>query len=105
MKFWELWSNHIQKNEYLALDITSISFYANLIDELEYGYNRDGDKLSQVNLCMLFGQQTALPAFSSIYNDSLNDSKILSSFLDKLEFFCGKNIKLLWTKDFILDLI
>jgi hypothetical protein len=41
---------------------------------------------------MLFGEKSALPAFSSIYNGSLNDSKILRSFLEKLEFFGEKNI-------------
>jgi transposase len=100
MQFWDLWSNHIEENEYLALDITSISSYANLIHELEYGYNRDGDKLPQINLCMLFGEKSALPAFSSVYNGSLNDSKILSSFLDNLEFFGDKKYKLVMDKGF-----
>jgi transposase len=99
-EFWQLWSNHIAENEYLALDITSISSYANLISEVEYGYNRDGDKLPQINLCMLFGEKSALPAFSSIYNGSLNDSKILISFLEKLELFGDKKYKLVMDKCF-----
>jgi transposase len=99
-EFWESWSNHIAENEYLALDITSISSYANLISEVEYGYNRDNDKLPQINLCMLFGENSALPAFSSIYNGSLNDSKILKSFLEKLELFGDKKYKLVIDKGF-----
>ncbi|MDR0621531.1 MAG: transposase [Deltaproteobacteria bacterium] len=100
MYFWELWSNHMQENEYSALDITSISSYANLIYEFEYGHNRDKEKLPQINFCMLFGEKSGLPAFSSAYNGSLNDTKILKSFLEKLEFFGDKKYKLVMDKGF-----
>jgi transposase len=100
LEFWEEWSILREEKEYLALDITSISSYANLINELEFGYNRDGEKLPQINLCMLFGEESGLPVLSSIYNGSLNDSKILRSFLEKLEFFGEKKYRLVMDKGF-----
>jgi transposase len=87
MQFWNSWAALRNENEYLALDITSISSYSNLISELEFGHNRDEERLPQLNLCMLFGEKSALPVFSSFYTGSLNDVTILRNFLDKLSFF------------------
>ena len=53
MHFYERWGEHRRENEYVALDITSISTYSELINEAEWGYNRDKEKLPQVNVCML----------------------------------------------------
>jgi hypothetical protein len=100
MNFWDLWADLRSENEYLALDITSISSYSNLISELEFGHNRDGEKLPQINLCMLFGEQSGLPVFSSHYQGSLNYVKILESFLDQLEFFGDKKYNLVMDKGF-----
>ena len=100
MSFWDLWADLRRENEYLALDITSISSYSNLISELEFGHNRDGEKLPQLNLCMLFGEQSGLPVFSSHYQGSFNDVKILTSFLDQLEFFGDKKYNLVMDKGF-----
>ncbi|MCK5132919.1 MAG: hypothetical protein KAR40_12290, partial [Candidatus Sabulitectum sp.] len=52
-RFFKAWSAYRSDREYLALDITSISSWSKLIDDVEWGYNRDGDKLAQINLCML----------------------------------------------------
>jgi len=43
------------------LDSTSISCWSELIDDVEWGYNRDGDTLAYINLCMPMGQQSRLP--------------------------------------------
>jgi hypothetical protein len=55
-KFFSEWGKYRGEKEYLALDITPVSSYSELIDEVEWGYNRDGEKLPQVNLCMLLGE-------------------------------------------------
>ncbi|MDR1872372.1 MAG: hypothetical protein LBS60_10740 [Deltaproteobacteria bacterium] len=81
LQFWESWASLRQEDEYLALDITSISSYSNLISEAEFGHNRDEEKIPQINLCMLFGEKSALPVFSSHYAGSLNDVTILLHFL------------------------
>lgn len=40
MRFFREWTECRKEHEYLAYDITSISSYSNLIDIVEYGYNR-----------------------------------------------------------------
>ncbi|MDR1609131.1 MAG: hypothetical protein LBT38_12110, partial [Deltaproteobacteria bacterium] len=73
--FYDQWNNYRQENEFLACDITSISSYSSKISDVAYGYNRDKENLKQINLCLLFGEESGLPVFSVEYNGSLNDVK------------------------------
>ncbi|MDR1903781.1 MAG: hypothetical protein LBQ88_16050, partial [Treponema sp.] len=43
--FFGAWGAYRSEREYLALDITSISSYSELIGMAEWGYNRDGENL------------------------------------------------------------
>ena len=63
LDFFRTWARHRGEQEYIAFDITSISSYSQLIEAVEYGYNRDGEDLPQINLGMLFGQTSLLPVF------------------------------------------
>ena len=54
LNFFKTWAKDKFENEYVALDITSVSSYAQLLEQVEYGYNRDHEKLPQINLTMLF---------------------------------------------------
>ncbi len=45
LDFFEHWSEYRSENEFIALDITSISTYSELINDAEWGYNRDKEKL------------------------------------------------------------
>jgi transposase len=100
MQFYESWSSSFIEDEYLALDITSISSYSNLINHVEAGYNRDGENLEQVNICLLFGQKSGLPVYSSLYSGSLNDVTIFKSFIEQVEFFNQKKYNLVMDKGF-----
>ncbi len=106
MAFYREWGAYRSEQEYLALDITSISSYSSLIEDVEWGYNRDGEELPQVNLCMLLGEKSGLPVYQTIYSGSLKDVSTLKAtlsqaagiFLNKLllvmdkGFFSTKNI-------------
>jgi transposase len=70
-----------QEQEYLALDITSISSYSKLISEVEWGHNRDKEKLPQVNLCLIMGEKTKLPVYQIAYSGSLTDVTTLQTTL------------------------
>jgi len=79
--FFAKWSGFRQEQECLALDITSISSYSQLIGDVEWGHNRDGEELPQVNLCLLLGETSRLPVFQTIYSGSLKDVSTLESTL------------------------
>jgi transposase len=100
INFYEAWANIRTESKYITLDIASISSYSNLIPEVEGGYNRDGEKLEQINVCLLFGEKSGLPVYSSLYPGSLNDVAILKSFLNQSSFFNVENCNLVMDKGF-----
>jgi hypothetical protein len=53
MEFFRQWSSAHREDSYLAYDVTSFSSYAKGIQDTEWGYNRDGDSLPQINLVPL----------------------------------------------------
>ena len=82
-RFFSAWSAWRSDHEYLALDITSISSWSELIDDVEWGYNRDGDSLAQINVCMLMGQESRLPVRMSVYNGSIRDVSTLRTTISQ----------------------
>lgn len=82
-RFFSGWGAWRSDREYLALDITSISSWSQLIDDVEWGYNRDGDSLAQINLCMLMGERSRLPVRMTVYNGSIRDVSTLRTTIDQ----------------------
>ena len=79
--FYSRWCARRAEEEYLALDITSASSYSEFIDDVEWGYNRDGENLPQVNICMLMGEKSRLPIYQVVYAGSLKDVSTLNATL------------------------
>ena len=77
MRFFRSWINLRSEQEYLAYDVTSISTGASGIDIAEYGHNRDGDKMPQINLGMYYGEISRLPVYYNVYNGSVVDKSSL----------------------------
>lgn len=83
--FFREWANLRSEREFLALDITSTSSYSTLIEDVEWGYNRDGESLPQVNLCLLMGESSRLPVYQTTYAGSLKDVSTLKTTLAKFD--------------------
>ena len=62
-KFLKLWGERFSEKEMLCYDITSVSSYAKAMDYVRYGYNRDHEPLPQINLAMLYSQNSRLPVY------------------------------------------
>jgi transposase len=71
MEFFKEWVKRNLTDSYLAYDVTSLSCYGKDIEDAEWGYNRDGDKLPQINLGCYLQQQTGLPVFYVTYPGSI----------------------------------
>lgn len=99
--FFEAWARHVSDQEYIALDITSISAYSELVTENEWGYNRDQENLAQINLCMLLGEQSRLPIYQTVYSGSLKDVSTLQCTLAELTALVPeKNVRIVMDKGF-----
>jgi len=87
--FFKLWGKQVSEKDYLCYDITSVSSYSEQNEYVRYGYNRDHEKLPQINLAMVYGQKSFLPVTYRILPGSLTDVKTLPNLLDvfdKLEY-------------------
>jgi transposase len=96
-KFLSLWLKKITEHDYLCYDITSISSYASGNEYVKYGYNRDCEDLPQINLAMLFGQKSRLPAYYRRMQGNIPDVATLKTTMKSLDFL-GAN-----SMHFILD--
>lgn len=87
--FYQAWCKQRSEQEYLALDITSTSSYSELIQDVEWGYNRDKEQLPQINICMLMGETSRLPIYQVLYSGSLKDVSTLETTLSKMDAISG----------------
>jgi len=69
----------------LIYDITSLSSYSKLIGLLEYGYNRDGADLPQINLSLIMDKDRGIPVMYDIFPGSISDVSTLSGTLKKIK--------------------
>jgi len=100
-EFFRLWYQYVSEKEYVALDITSVSSYSENIDFMEWGYNRDHENLPQGNICMLYGEKSALPIYQAMYSGSLGDVSTLDATLAEFSAITGtKEISLVMDKGF-----
>ncbi len=90
-RFYKEWYEYVKEREYVALDITSISSYSQNRTECEWGHNRDGEKLPQTNLCMLFGETSRLPIYQTNYSGSLSDVSTLECTTSKFQAMFGES--------------
>jgi transposase len=85
-RFFRSWAHrYTMSNRFIVFDLTSISSYANGIDMVEWGYNRDNESLPQVNLGVIYGEPSGLPLFYSLYPGSIHDVTTLKNIVSKLE--------------------
>ena len=88
--FFEKWCEYRSEKEYIALDTTSVSTYSELINDAEWGYNRDKEKLPQINVCMLMGEKSKLPILQVVYSGSIRD---VSTLIHTLQTASNLNLK------------
>jgi hypothetical protein len=101
IEFYRGWGHYRSEREYIALDITSISSWSSLIEEVEWGYNRDHEELPQINVCMLMGERSRLPVFPTVYSGSLKDVSTLKTTVEEMTgYIPGKSVLLVMDKGF-----
>lgn len=96
-KFLSLWMTKMTEDDYLCYDITSISSYSKANEYVKYGYNRDGEPLPQINLAMLFGQKSCLPAYYRRMPGNISDVATLRTTMKSMDFLGSSSMH------FVLD--
>ena len=80
-RFFRLQGRRRAEKEYLAYDTTSVSSYSECLRQVCYGKNKDHEPLPQINLALLFGQQSRLPFYYRKLAGNIPDVKTLRRLL------------------------
>ena len=86
--------------EYLAFDTTSISSYSTLIKQAKYGKNKEGDSLPQINLALLYGEESMLPVYYRKLAGNITDVKTIENLVKDVDFLKLDKLKLVMDRGF-----
>lgn len=100
MSFFERQSQRRAEKEYLAYDTTSISSYSELIRHVKNGKNKDLEPLPQVNLALVFGEKSMLPAYFRKLPGNIPDVSTIRKLLRDVQFLNLKKVKLVLDRGF-----
>lgn len=100
MQYFQCQAKRHGVNEYLAFDTTSISSYSQLIKQAKYGKNKEGDSLPQINLALLYGEESMLPVYYRKLAGNITDVKTIENLLKDVDFLKLDKIKLVMDRGF-----
>ncbi|MGN0356508.1 MAG: IS1634 family transposase [Blautia sp.] len=84
-KFFTLQARRRIEDEYWAYDSTSISSYSETLKQVQYGKNKEDDRLPQINLLLVFGEKSGLPFYYRKLSGNIPDSKTAKKLLEDLD--------------------
>lgn len=96
---------HCQKqrrveNEYWAYDTTSVSSYSQALKQVQYGKNKEDDRLPQLNLALLFGQSSGLPFYYRKLAGNIPDMSTIQGLLADFNVLGFDKVKLVMDHGF-----
>ena len=99
-KFFKLQSRRYEDDEYLLYDITTISSYSQVLRKVQYGHNKENDRLPQLNLAFVYGEKSNLPFYYRLLPGNIPDVKTLKPLLAELHEHGYKKVKLVMDRGF-----
>ena len=99
-QFFRLQGKRRAEQEYWAYDTTSISSYSETLKQAQYGFNKEGDNLPQINLALVFGEQSGLPFYYRKLAGNIPDVKTAKTLLADLEHLGLEKVKLVMDRGF-----
>lgn len=99
-RFFRLQGKRRIDKEYLSYDSTSISSYSKSLRQVRYGKNKDHEHLAQINLSLLFGQESGLPFYYRKLAGNIPDVKTLRKLVADMNTLGYKKIKVVLDRGF-----
>ena len=100
MHFFRLQGKRRFETEYWAYDSTSISSYSETMKQFKYGKNKDGESLPQINLAILFGEESGLPFYYRKIAGNIPDVKTVRELIRELDILGYEKIKLVMDRGY-----
>ena len=99
-RFFRLQGKRRMENEYWAYDTTSISSYSESLKQVKNGLNKDHDPLPQINLALLFGEDSGLPFYYRKMAGNISDVSTVKKLLADLKSLGLGKVKLVMDRGF-----
>ena len=87
-KFFRLQGKRRCEQEFWAYDTTSLSSYSETLKQVQYGFNKENDRLPQLNVALVFGQESNLPFYYRKLAGNIPDVKTVHRLLEELDILC-----------------
>jgi transposase len=100
LEFFRRQSRRCQEKEYLAYDTTSVSSYSEYIKTVRYGKNKDNDRLPQVNMALVFGEESCLPVYYRVLPGNITDVMTIRKLVKDIDFLEIDKLKLVLDRGF-----
>jgi hypothetical protein len=86
--------------EYWAFDITSISSYSDALCQIKKGRNKEYDRLPQLNLALLFGEESGLPFYYRKLPGNITDVKTVKQLMTEFDVMGYKKVSVILDRGF-----
>ena len=100
MQFFRLQGKRRAEKEYWAYDSTSISSRSEMLKQVKYGKNKDDEHLPQINLALVFGEESRLPFYYRKIAGNVPDVKTIRELLRELDVLGYEKIKLVMDRGY-----
>jgi transposase len=100
LEFFKRQSRRRLEKEYLAYDTTSVSSYSEYVKAVRYGRNKDHDNLPQVNMALVFGEESCLPVYYRVLPGNIADVSTIRKLVKDVGFLEIDKLKLVMDRGF-----
>lgn len=100
MTFFKKQGKRRIEKEYWAFDITSISSYSDTLKQVKKGRNKEHDRLPQINLALLFGEESGLPFYYRKLPGNISDVKTVKQLMGEFNVMGYKKVNVIFDRGF-----
>ena len=100
MNFFTKQGKRRLEKEYWAFDTTSISSYSETLNQVKVGRNKEHDRLPQINLALLFGEESGLPFYYRKLPGNITDVKTVKQLMTEFNVMGYKKVKVVLDRGF-----
>jgi transposase len=88
------------EKEYWAFDVTTISSYSETLKQVKDGYNKEDDRLPQINLALLFGEESGLPFYYRKLPGNITDVKTIRQLMHEFDVMGYRKVNVILDRGF-----
>jgi len=100
MSFFKKQGKRRIEKEYWAFDITSISSYSDTLKQVKKGRNKEYDRLPQINLALLFGEESGIPFYYRKLPGNISDVKTVKQLMAEFDVMGYKKVNVILDRGF-----